>query len=455
MTTRSNFYKNPSYTYNKDFKLSSVLQNLRAYNAATGNAPPVEEQYPQQIPHDEKKLNRKRGADRKRKPDRSEEKKEENEGTLSHQAYIEQRRKEARSSQGYQELTADVFVGNSSSSFVPLVQYESDESASSGEHEEKQDTLNAYNVNEIDRVKGRNEQRFAVPGEPVCVVCGKYGEYICDETGDDICSIDCKTELLKPQNLDLPQGANNSQDSLVCSSGSKGAFQVPEFEDAWDYEQHQWTKKRSSLCAYECWKCQKPGHLPQDCLVKTCSQSLSSTQTCSQVVARGHDSSFIPRDLLSLYRRCQQIGRNLTNVKCNVCRGTSSLAMCLDCSKVLCDSAGHLNGHIVAHPSHQRYYSYKLRRLVKCCKSTCNVVDIKDLLVCHYCFDKAFDKFYDMYTATWKLSGLSIIWGSICCEDHFTWHRMNCVNADVEDSAYIIRRQALGEKCVQLSDFIF
>lgn len=26
---------------------------------------------------------------------------------------------------------------------------------------------------------------------------------------------------------------------------------------------------------------------------------------------------------------------------------------------------------------------------------------MKDLLACHYCFDKAFDKFYDMYTATW------------------------------------------------------
>lgn len=38
---------------------------------------------------------------------------------------------------------------------------------------------------------------------------------------------------------------------------------------------------------------------------------------------------------------------------------------------------------------------------VKCCKSTCKVTDIRDLLVCHYCFNKAFDKFYDMYTATW------------------------------------------------------
>lgn len=29
------------------------------------------------------------------------------------------------------------------------------------------------------------------------------------------------------------------------------------------------------------------------------------------------------------------------------------------------------------------------------------MTDIRDLLVCHYCLDKAFEKFYDMYTATW------------------------------------------------------
>ncbi|KAJ6326942.1 hypothetical protein OIU78_013934 [Salix suchowensis] len=121
---------------------------------------------------------------------------------------------------------------------------------------------------------------------------------------------------------------------------------------------------------------------------------------------------------------------------------------------ILCDNAGHLHEHIRAQPSHQQYYSHKLKRLVKCCKSTCKVTSIRDLLVCHHCFDKAFDKFYDMYTATWKGTGLSIIFGSICCEDHFEWHRMNCLSAGVEDRAYIIDKNA-NKKCVQLSDFIF
>ncbi|KAL0459297.1 UNVERIFIED_CONTAM: DEAD-box ATP-dependent RNA helicase 41 [Sesamum latifolium] len=40
------------------------------------------------------------------------------------------------------------------------------------------------------------DQREALPGEPQCVICGRYGEYICDETDDDICSLECKRTLL-------------------------------------------------------------------------------------------------------------------------------------------------------------------------------------------------------------------------------------------------------------------
>ncbi|XP_060196694.1 DEAD-box ATP-dependent RNA helicase 41 isoform X1 [Lycium barbarum] len=40
------------------------------------------------------------------------------------------------------------------------------------------------------------DQREALPDEPRCVICGRYGEYICDETDDDICSLECKGILL-------------------------------------------------------------------------------------------------------------------------------------------------------------------------------------------------------------------------------------------------------------------
>ncbi|XP_074078415.1 putative ATP-dependent RNA helicase DDX59 [Macrotis lagotis] len=39
-------------------------------------------------------------------------------------------------------------------------------------------------------------QRPAEPGEPVCVVCGRYGEYICNKTDVDVCSLECKAKHL-------------------------------------------------------------------------------------------------------------------------------------------------------------------------------------------------------------------------------------------------------------------
>ncbi|KAG6541431.1 hypothetical protein Mapa_017210 [Marchantia paleacea] len=41
------------------------------------------------------------------------------------------------------------------------------------------------------------DQRAAEADEPTCVVCGRYGEYICDETDDDVCSLECKAIVLR------------------------------------------------------------------------------------------------------------------------------------------------------------------------------------------------------------------------------------------------------------------
>ncbi|XP_033125171.1 probable ATP-dependent RNA helicase DDX59 [Anneissia japonica] len=40
------------------------------------------------------------------------------------------------------------------------------------------------------------QQRLPVPGEPSCIVCGRYGEYICDQTDADVCSLECKARNL-------------------------------------------------------------------------------------------------------------------------------------------------------------------------------------------------------------------------------------------------------------------
>ncbi|XP_058764430.1 uncharacterized protein LOC131637878 [Vicia villosa] len=443
MATRSNFYKNPSISYNKNLSLSSVLQNLHAYNIATGNVTSDDQPPPAPTPT----ASIKRPRHPRPPPSRPNLHKDEVDdfpSSMSHYDYIQKRRKEVDSSKNCErvELTEDV-LGNPNSA-VPLVDYASDESASS-ECEETHTLPNSGHKQEFNGVKRRNEQRFPVFGEPVCLICGRYGEYICNETDDDVCSMECKNELLEI--LKLNEGSYHDQAKDFSSSRIRDAVPVPVFsDDTWDYNRHRWSKKRSSLSTYECWKCQRPGHLAEDCLVKSCSETTAGGS---------NRSSSIPKDLLGLYKRCHQLGKDLLAANCNACHSSSNLATCIDCSIVLCDGAGHLDDHIKTHPSHQKYYSHKLKRLVKCCKSTCRVSDIKDLLVCHYCFDKAFEKFYDMYTATWKGAGFSMISGSICCEDHFMWHRMNCLNADAEGSSYIVKNNGLRGKPTQLSDFIF
>ncbi|CEG43454.1 probable atp-dependent rna helicase ddx59 [Plasmopara halstedii] len=41
-------------------------------------------------------------------------------------------------------------------------------------------------------IKCSADQRLSKFGEPVCVVCNRYGEYICDATNQDVCSAECR-----------------------------------------------------------------------------------------------------------------------------------------------------------------------------------------------------------------------------------------------------------------------
>ncbi|XP_021848647.1 uncharacterized protein [Spinacia oleracea] len=443
MSTRSNLYKNPSFAYKKAYSLSSVLQNLQTYNAVTGNAPTTNESTAAGE-NRKPRPNRRREKRREKRPPSTKPRQNEvddDDGPMSHQDYIHLIRQGACStSQSYQKLAPDVLKEQSSSTCgAQLVDYGSDNQAEQVHH-----------------TKSRSEQRFPLPGEPVCVICGRYGEYICNETDDDICSMDCKAVLLNKNYDSPPEGVGNSRTHLSAYEPQGSLVRAGVEEDSWDFDRNRWSRKRSCLSSYECWKCNKPGHLAEDCLVTNpCLQPLSLTRACSQDAIKPKKSTFMSAKLRELFKRCHQINKTKVNAKCNTCCNSISLATCLDCSTIICDSAGHLSGHISAHPAHHHIYSHKLERLVKCCKSTCEVTDIRDLLTCHYCFDKAFNKFYDMYTATWKRGGLAMIWGSICCEDHFEWHRMNCLNADAEDGAYIFRRGAGRGKSGQLSDFIF
>ncbi|CAK9263573.1 unnamed protein product [Sphagnum jensenii] len=69
------------------------------------------------------------------------------------------------------------------------------------------------------------EQRAPEPGEPQCVICGRYGEYICNETDDDICSLECKSILLAKR---CPQGVHSAVIQNSKLKENSGCVQVPE-----------------------------------------------------------------------------------------------------------------------------------------------------------------------------------------------------------------------------------
>ncbi|CDQ85337.1 unnamed protein product [Oncorhynchus mykiss] len=63
---------------------------------------------------------------------------------------------------------------------------QSSESESSTEESEEEEPVKSF----------RKSQRWPEPGEPVCVMCARFGEYICDSTDNDVCSLECKASHL-------------------------------------------------------------------------------------------------------------------------------------------------------------------------------------------------------------------------------------------------------------------
>ncbi len=77
-------------------------------------------------------------------------------------------------------------------------------SASSEEEEEEE---------EEEPVKSfKKSQRWPEPGEPVCVMCGRYGEYICDSTDNDVCSLECKASHLARMGMGTGADVFNRKD---------------------------------------------------------------------------------------------------------------------------------------------------------------------------------------------------------------------------------------------------
>eukprot|EP00833_Pecoramyces_ruminatium_P009882 jgi/Orpsp1_1/1183914/evm.model.c7180000087209.1 len=66
---------------------------------------------------------------------------------------------------------------------------------------------------EEDKVKEYSfQQRWPLDdNEPICIICGRYGEYICDETDHDVCSMECKK-------LDIQNAKISKEESSYLSN---------------------------------------------------------------------------------------------------------------------------------------------------------------------------------------------------------------------------------------------
>ena len=79
-------------------------------------------------------------------------------------------------------------------------------------------------------------QRWPTPGEPVCVLCGRYGAYIVDQTDYDVCSLECKAKHLKEiaKKSEKTTSTLSTDDSLnryeSCSSNSTSTFELNSFQ---------------------------------------------------------------------------------------------------------------------------------------------------------------------------------------------------------------------------------
>ncbi len=106
-------------------------------------------------------------------------------------------------------------------------------------------------------VEESKDQRYPRKGEPVCVVCGRYGAYICDQTDKDVCSIECKqininsiklptdknTSFIPHKTKDITNAQNSTSSGTAKKSPSSENVMTPAefevfFKDNYIYKEH-------------------------------------------------------------------------------------------------------------------------------------------------------------------------------------------------------------------------
>ncbi len=83
-------------------------------------------------------------------------------------------------------------------------------------------------------------QRWPLPGEPVCLICGRYGAYIVDRTDKDVCSLECKAKHLLQLGISLTPAGPVKTAIQSKGEGSEGEGNRTGGDEytPWRYREH-------------------------------------------------------------------------------------------------------------------------------------------------------------------------------------------------------------------------
>jgi ATP-dependent RNA helicase DDX59 len=96
-------------------------------------------------------------------------------------------------------------------------------------------------------------QRWPKEGEPICVVCSRYGEFICDETDADVCSKECKAKnLLQRRNAKHNRGEETETFGSVNENSTKNRDQKtkPQHNNKTTFKSETLTSEAENIYKY-------------------------------------------------------------------------------------------------------------------------------------------------------------------------------------------------------------
>ena len=105
---------------------------------------------------------------------------------------------------------------------------------------------------------------------PFCVICGKFGQYVCDRTDQDVCSLECKRKaeeaaLSSPPSDDSPAPTPSIAAPSVEPRKETEVLRVLPTAPQFLPSKNRWKDGISPLDSRKCPICGKTGHLAQDC----------------------------------------------------------------------------------------------------------------------------------------------------------------------------------------------